>query len=82
MQSITDTLAWVEYKKGSYAEAVPLLKDCVEKEPNHATFRYHLGMALIATGDKQNGKGQIQKALELKLPDDEAKDARHAIANL
>ena len=82
VQSITDTLAWVEYKKGSYAAAVPLLKDCVEKEPNHATFRYHLGMALIATGDKQNGKGQIQKALELKLPDDEAKDARHAIANL
>src|SRR5256885_5335649 len=54
VESITDTLAWVEYKKGSYAAALPLLQDCVAKQPNHATFRYHLGMALIATGDKKN----------------------------
>ena len=54
--SITDTLAWVLYKKGNYAGAIPLLEDCVRKTPDSAEFHYHLGMALLASGEKVEGK--------------------------
>jgi len=63
--SISDTLAWVLYKKGDYAGAIPLLEDCVKKSPDAAQFHYHLGMALVAVGQKDRGKAQLQSALDM-----------------
>src|SRR4029077_17923007 len=31
---ISDTLGWVLYKKGDYASALPLLQECVDKQPS------------------------------------------------
>ena len=78
--SITDTLAWVLYKRGDYAGAIPLLEECVRKSPDSAEFHYHLGMALLATGEKAKGKEQIDAALRMKLANDDAQQARQAIA--
>jgi tetratricopeptide (TPR) repeat protein len=63
--TITDTLAWVMYKKGNYAGAIPLLRDCTKKTPESAQFRYHLGLALLASGEKQPGKAQLEAALQM-----------------
>jgi tetratricopeptide (TPR) repeat protein len=63
--SISDTLAWVMYKKGNYSGAVPLLQDCVKKTPDSAEFHYHLGLVLLASGQKASGKAQLQAALQL-----------------
>ena len=41
--SITDTLGWVMYKRGSYSSAVPILQECVQKSPDSAKFRYPSG---------------------------------------
>jgi tetratricopeptide (TPR) repeat protein len=62
--SISDTLAWVMYKKENYAGAIPLLQDCVKKSPDSAQYRYHLGLALMAAGRKESGKTQLQAALQ------------------
>jgi len=62
----TDVLAWVMYKKGNYSGAIPLLEECLQKEPNRAVYHYHLGMALVATGQKEKGKAQLQAALQMK----------------
>jgi tetratricopeptide (TPR) repeat protein len=62
----TDTLAWVMYKKGNYSGAIPLLEDCLQKVPNSAAYHYHLGMALVAAGQKEKGKAQLQAALQMK----------------
>ena len=51
------------YKKGNYTGAIPLLEECVKKSPDSAQFHYHLGLALIAAGQKQSGKTQLQSAL-------------------
>jgi len=80
--SITDTLAWVLYKRGNYTGAMPLLEECVRKSPDSAEFHYHLGMTLLATGEKAKGKDQIEVALRMKLGSDDAQQARQAIAQL
>jgi tetratricopeptide (TPR) repeat protein len=77
--SISDTLAWVEYKKGIYSSAVPLLQECVNGTPTSPSFRYHLGMALLASGDSQKGKAQLESALQLHLKASDEEQARKAL---
>ena len=81
LPSITDTLAWVMYKKGNYSGAIPLLQECVQKAPNSAEYHYHLGVVLVAAGQKDKGRSQLQAALQMKqLKDADAQQARQALA--
>jgi tetratricopeptide (TPR) repeat protein len=80
--SITDTLAWVQYKRDDYSDAVHLLNDCVHKVPSSGEFRYHLGMALLGEGEKHEAKENLEAALRLKLNNEEAQKARQALAQL
>jgi tetratricopeptide (TPR) repeat protein len=82
VDSIADTLAWVQFKKGNLIMARPLLQDCVRKAPDRATYRYHLGMVLAASGDRQKAKTELEAALRLNLAADDANDARQALARL
>ncbi|HEV2488870.1 MAG TPA: tetratricopeptide repeat protein [Candidatus Acidoferrales bacterium] len=76
----TDTLAWVMYKKGDYLGAIPYLQDCVKKSPETGQFRYHLGMALVASGQKQQGRELLQAALKMNLDSADSQLAREALA--
>jgi len=40
---------------GRYAEAIPLLRRILEREPGHADIELNLGIACLATGDFANG---------------------------
>ncbi len=80
LPAITDTLAWVMYRRGNYAGAMPLLQECVKKSPDSAEFRYHLGMTLLATGQKAKGKQELNDALRMKLDNGEALQAQQALA--
>jgi tetratricopeptide (TPR) repeat protein len=80
--NLTDTLGWIQYKKGLYAGAVSLLEDCVAKAPQSPVYRYHLGMALLASGDVQTAKNQLETALRLNLKGDDAEQARKAVNHL
>jgi tetratricopeptide (TPR) repeat protein len=82
MESITDTLAWVQYKRGQYAAALPLLEECVAKAPNSSAYRYHLGMALLADGKTEKGRQQLQVALRLDLGGKDGDQARETLASL
>jgi tetratricopeptide (TPR) repeat protein len=77
--SITDTLGWVMYKRGSYESALPLLRDCVQKSPESARYHYHLGMTLIAAGQKTQGRQQLEMAMHMNLDSPDAQQARLAI---
>ena len=78
--TITDTLAWVMYKRGNYANAMPLLQECVQKAPDSAQFHYHLGMTLLASGQKAKSKEQLEAALRLNLDSANTQQARQALA--
>jgi tetratricopeptide (TPR) repeat protein len=82
LPSITDTLAWVMYKKGNYVGAVPLLQECVQKAPDSPKFRYHLGMVLIAAGQKAKGKEQLKNALRMKLDNTDSQAVTQALADI
>jgi Flp pilus assembly protein TadD len=82
MDSIADTLAWVEYEKGEYRSALPLLQECIQKSPANSVYHYHLGMVLIATGEKQKAREELRSALRLKLPSDDADSATEVLARL
>ena len=82
LDSITDTLAWVQYRKGSYISAKPLLQECVRKAPQYAPYHYHLGMVLAANGEKAKAKSELEAALRMKLSAEDATDARQALAKL
>jgi Flp pilus assembly protein TadD len=80
LPSITDTLAWVMYKKGNYSGAIPLLQECVQKSPGSAEYHYHLGVVLVAAGQKDKGKSQLQAALQTnQLKDADAQQARQTL---
>jgi tetratricopeptide (TPR) repeat protein len=81
LDAITDTLAWIEYLKGEYGEAVPAFQECVRKDPSMAIYRYHLGMALLARGDKKGAKSALEVALKLNLAGDDAQKARETLAH-
>jgi Flp pilus assembly protein TadD len=82
--SINDTLGWIQYKKGNYVIAVGLLTEVVNKIPQSAEYRYHLGMALNGAGQKDRAKEELKKALQLAPPlsHDDASQAQTTLAKL
>jgi tetratricopeptide (TPR) repeat protein len=91
--SFVDTLGWVYYKKGLYGPAAEQLKKAVAVDENAArrnngtpspTYRYHLGVALAAKGEKAAARREIESALRLseKVSFPEADEARKALATL
>ena len=80
--SVSDTLAWVYVKRGNFGSAVPLLQECLKKEPANALYRYHLGVALLGKGDNAKGRTELQAALRLNLAGDDADQARRTLAEV
>jgi tetratricopeptide (TPR) repeat protein len=58
-----DTLGWVYHRKGLQPQAVFVLSQVVRQDPQNATYRYHLGASLAATGDKAGAKKELEAAL-------------------
>jgi len=82
LPSITDTLAWVMYRRGNFESAMPLLREAVQKAPDSAEYRYHLGMTLVASGQKAKGKEELEAALRLKQDSASEQQVRQALAQL
>ena len=80
VDAVSDTLAWVYYKKGMYGAAIPLLQECVNKSPTHTVYHYHLGMALLAQGEKVKSREQLEAALKSGLSGADAQQAQKALA--
>lgn len=89
--SFADTLGWVYYKKGLYAAATEQLQKAVAVDETTArrnnampspTFRFHLGMALAAKGDRAGARREIESALRLSGNFPEAGEARKTLATL
>jgi tetratricopeptide (TPR) repeat protein len=79
---VADTLAWVYQKKGLPTLAVPLLKQVVDRNPQNAQYRYHLGAALASSGNADDAKKELQRALQLSQDFPEAAEARRLLGTL
>jgi tetratricopeptide (TPR) repeat protein len=57
-----NTYGWVRYRQGQFGEAVTYLRRASEAVPNNAIMHYHLGMALLKTGDTEQARAELEKA--------------------
>jgi tetratricopeptide (TPR) repeat protein len=91
--SFSDTLGWVYYKKGLYGAAAEQLKKAINADEEAArrsnavpspTYRFHLGVALAAKGDKAAARKEIETALRLSERTNfpEAGEAKKTLATL
>ncbi len=77
-----DTLGWVYYKKELPAQAIPYLRDSVDKDPQKPDYVYHLGMAQVKSGDVVSGRRSLEQALKLGRSFPGADEARRMLASL
>lgn len=80
--TISDTLAWVEYRKGMYDSAASALKDVASHAPQNAIYQYHYGMSLWKSSRADDARKALQRAIQLELPETEANEAKRALASL
>lgn len=78
----SDTLAWIEYRKGLYGEAAGLLRDSLRQVPDSSLFQYHLGMVLLKTGKESEAKPILARALSSNLSPADAAQARSALQQI
>jgi Flp pilus assembly protein TadD len=76
-----DTLGWVYYRRGEYAEAVDALGRAVSRAPDVPSLRYRLALALQQAGEEKRAREMFESALAAgTFP--EADDARRHLAQL
>jgi Tfp pilus assembly protein PilF len=76
---VLDTLGWVHYKRNQPEQAIPFFRQCIERAPAVAGYHYHLGLALLKSGDKPNARASLQRALDLKPDASVAAEIRKAL---
>jgi tetratricopeptide (TPR) repeat protein len=59
-----DSLGWIYYKQGKYAEAEAHLRKAVERESHDPTIHSHLGDVYAKTGRPELAAAQWEKSLE------------------
>ncbi len=75
-----DSLGWAYFRLGEYAQALPQLRNAVERAPQAAVVQYHLGMALYRSGDVTSAKPYLRKAVDAKAQFPGMEEARKILA--
>jgi tetratricopeptide (TPR) repeat protein len=80
--SILNTRGWVKFKRGELQESLTLLQQAVEKSPESALMRYHLGMAQLKTGDRAAAQKNLEAAVSSGRQFHGAKEAQAALEQI
>ncbi len=80
--ALADTLALSYIAKGVAPEAIRILDPLVRSNPNQPAFRYHLAMAMLRNGGRDQARKELQTSLtKHPTPEDEQK-IRQLLATL
>ena len=79
---VDDTLGWVLYKKGLPKLAVRVFRESVDKSPRNAVYQYHLGLAYATSGEGDDARKALERALMLDPQFNGSADARRVLAGL
>jgi tetratricopeptide (TPR) repeat protein len=60
--AVADTLGWVLYKRGDYQQAVSILQESAEKNPDSPDIQFHLGMTAYMMGETDLARVALRKA--------------------
>ena len=80
--ALLDTYGWVLYKRGQYAAAVPPLEKAAKQAATAQELRYHLGMAQLKTGKRDEARANLEAATVGSPRYQGVEDARAALAGL
>lgn len=78
---IADTIGWVLVQFGQPTKAISLIRTSVEARPADPTFRYHLGVAYLESGELNAGRNALEEAMRLG-PFPERQDAERRLQSL
>ena len=78
----SDTIGYVYLKKKMLDSAVRSFDSLVQKYPGNPTYRFHLGMALVETGDKAGARKELEEALANHPSEDQAAKIRELVAKI
>ena len=78
----SDTIGYVYLKKKMPDSAVRSFDSLVQKFPANPTYRYHLGMALLETGDKAGARKELEEALANHPSEDQAAKIRELVTKI
>ncbi|MEO7385393.1 MAG: tetratricopeptide repeat protein [Gammaproteobacteria bacterium] len=62
--AMLDTLGWAHYRNGQFNEAIGVLERVVAKAGQFPVFRYHLGMAYLANGNRVGARQELRQAVD------------------
>jgi tetratricopeptide (TPR) repeat protein len=79
---LLDTNGWVHFKRGEYADALPLLGRAADRAPNSKEIRYHLGMAELHAGQTDRARSDLETAVSGSARFFGADEARTTLASL
>ena len=79
---LLDTNGWVHFKRGEYAEALPLLERAVDKVPDSRQIRFHFAMAEMHAGQNDRARSDLETALSGAAKFTGSDEARAALASL
>lgn len=80
--SISDTLAWIQYRKNLYTSAGSILESLTQQSPKNATYLYHLGMTRWKEGRPVEARQALERALQLNISPRDAEQAKRTLAAL
>jgi len=63
-----NTYGWVRYRQGEVGEAITYLRRASVATPDNALMHYHLAMALLANGQKDEARAELEKAVDSNQP--------------
>jgi len=79
---ISDTLGWILYKRGIHQRALALFKESAAKLPDNPEVQYHLGLAYLKTGEKENARSALAAAVRSPGDFPGKEEARKTLAGL
>ena len=75
-------MGWVYVKKGLNDSAIQIFTGLVRKYPDEASFRYHLGVALLQKGEAAEAKSEFLISLSKNPPKDVAEKIKQILSRL
>jgi tetratricopeptide (TPR) repeat protein len=87
LSNIADTLGWAFYQKGIYPSAISMFQEAIKlgaksKEPENATYHYHLGLAYARAAQPTLAKQHLERALKINPNYSGAEEVKKELAQL
>lgn len=79
---IDDTIGYIYYKKGLSSMAIDAFTASTQKQPDNPTYNYHLALAQHQSGNKEEARRLLQKALSSKSNFEGAEEAKKLLDSL